>query len=183
MTRLVSYQITNLAQANMVTPFDPAMVNPASLTVRLSDIFGLLIERAGNPEMVRYSLHGHDEDNPYLLVPGQLVAARLLERFSLPPTIEAQMPFMIWENGLQVGTTVYPPGSGTGYWKVVIKNNSQLHPIPLWPGMCIGKVFFTELARSRGYSVNASLSTAGFLADDKKSHNPKHDPSRPCQRQ
>jgi dCTP deaminase len=159
MTRLVNYQITNLAQAGMVTPFDPAMVNPASLTVRLSDIFGLLIERAGNPEMVRYSLHGHDEDNPYLLVPGQLVAARLLERFSLPPTIEAQIPFMIWENGMQVGTTVYAHGEGAGgHWKVVIKNNSQLHSAPLWPGMRIGEVFFTELACYRGYSANASLS-------------------------
>lgn len=154
MTSLADYQITNLCLAGMVTPFDPAMVNPASLDVRLGDT--LLIERAGDPEMVPYPLNGHSEQNPYLLVPGQFVLAPTVERFELPPTIEAQfaMKSSRAREGLQHLLAGYCDPGWHGVLTMELKNIRQLHPIAVWPGMRIGQMKFTEVPRPRAdYSL------------------------------
>ena len=88
MSILSDWQITARCNGGMVTPFDPALVNPASLDVRLGDT--LLIESAGSPELVPYPLAGHTEENPYLLRPGQFVLAQTDETFHLPDDIAAQ---------------------------------------------------------------------------------------------
>ena len=82
---LPDWQITARCNGGMVSPFDPALVNPASLDVRLGDT--LLIESAVDDVMVPYPLAGHTEQNPYLLRPGQFVLAHTVETFNLPDDI------------------------------------------------------------------------------------------------
>jgi len=56
---LPDFQIRALCDSGMVSPFDPALVNPASLDVRLGGT--LLIESAQGPELVPYPLAGHTQ--------------------------------------------------------------------------------------------------------------------------
>ena len=71
MTVLADFQIRALCEAGMVTPFDPALINPASLDLRLGD--NILIESAEGPDMIPFSLAGYTEEH------GERLARAVLE--------------------------------------------------------------------------------------------------------
>jgi dCTP deaminase len=156
MTILPDWQITPCCNGGMVTPFDPALVNPASLDVRLGDT--LLIESAQGPELVPYPLgERNSQDNPYLLVPGQFVLAHTVEWFKLPDDIAAQ--FMLKSSrareGLEHLMAGYADPGFHGVMTLELCNSRQLHPVPLWAGMKIGQKIFQEMAASpqRSYAI------------------------------
>lgn len=140
---LPDYQIATFCQRGMVTPFDPELLNPASIDVRLGDT--LLIESAQSREMIPYPLHKHHELDPYLLQPGQFALAPTMEIFNLPDTIAAQ--FMLKSSrareGLEHLMAGYcDPGWSGSVLTMELHNSRQLHSIPLWPGMKIGQMVF-----------------------------------------
>ena len=144
---LADYQIIALCQSGMVAPFDPALVNPASLDVRLGDT--LLIESVSSPEAwCPYPLHHHSEAEPYLLVPGQFVLAETVETFHLPSTVASQ--FMLKSSrareGLEHLMAGYcDPGWSGSVLTLELHNSRQLHPVALWPGMKIGQMVFHRM--------------------------------------
>jgi dCTP deaminase len=144
---LPDHTIAQLCRDGMVTPYEPALVNPASLDVRLGST--LLIESAQGPELVAYPLDGHTQERPYWLAPGQFVLAQTVEVFSLPPTIAAQ--FMLKSSrareGLEHLMAGYcDPGWSGSVLTLELHNSRQLHPIALWPGMRIGQMVFHRMA-------------------------------------
>ncbi len=131
----------------MVTPFDPSLVNPASLDVRLGNC--LLIESVESPELVPYPLCRHSEENPYLMVPGQFALAPTVEAFDLPDHIAAQFVLKSSRareklNHLTAGFC--DPGWNGSVLTMELHNVSQLHPFPLWPGRRIGQIVFQLMA-------------------------------------
>lgn len=147
MTILADHQIHVLCAGGMVTPFDPEMVNPASLDVRLGGT--LLIESAQGPELVPYPLGDHDEVSPYWLQPGQFALAQTLETFRLPEVIAAQ--FMLKSSrareGLEHLMAGYcDPGWSGSVLTLELHNSRQLHALPLWPGMRIGQMVFHRMS-------------------------------------
>jgi dCTP deaminase len=153
---LADWQITARCEGGMVTPFDPELVNPASLDVRLGDT--LLIESVQGPEMVPYPLAGHTQDSPYLLVPGQFVLACTVEVFNLPDDIAAQ--FMLKSSRARSGLEHLMAGYCDPGWHgsvltLELHNSRQLHPVPIWPGMRIGQMVFTTMAATpqRSYAL------------------------------
>jgi dCTP deaminase len=144
---LPDFQIAELCRAGMVTPFNPDLLNPASLDVRLGDT--LLIESAQGREMIPYPFHKHHELDPYLLMPSQFTLAPTMEAFNLPDTIAAQ--FMLKSSrareGLEHLMAGYcDPGWSGSVLTMELHNSRQLHPIPLWPGMKIGQMVFHRMA-------------------------------------
>ena len=144
---LCDYEITTLCEAGMVTPFDPAMVNPASIDLRLGD--RVLIESAAGPEMVPLPLRDHSEREPFLLLPGQFVLAQTLETFNLPDHIAAQ--FVLKSSrareGLEHLLAGYcDPGWHGSVLTLELHNSRQLHSIPLWPGKRIGQMVFHRMS-------------------------------------
>jgi dCTP deaminase len=144
---LVDHQIDELCRAGMVTPYDPALLNPASLDVRLGDT--LLIESAESPALVPYPLQHHGEADPYWMRPGQFVLAQTVETFHLPDTIAAQ--FVLKSSrareGLEHLLAGYcDPGWSGSVLTLELHNSRQLHNIPLWPGMRIGQMVWQRLA-------------------------------------
>ena len=152
---LSDWQITARCNGGMVSPFDPALVNPASLDVRLGDT--LLIESAESPKLVPYPLAGHTEQNPYLLRPGQFVLACTVETFHLPDDIAAQ--FMLKSSrareGIEHLMAGYADPGFNGVMTLELHNSRQLHPVALWPGMKIGQMVFHQMAATpqRSYAV------------------------------
>ena len=166
---LADWQITARCNGGMVSPFDPALVNPASLDVRLGDT--LLIESAEGLELVPYPLAGHTEKNPYLLKPGQFVLACTVETFNLPDDIAAQ--FMLKSSrareGIEHLMAGYADPGFNGVMTLELVNSRQLHPVALWPGMKIGQMVFHQMAGipQRSYAVtgryNGSPTVQGSL--------------------
>lgn len=146
---LADWEITALAESGMVTPFDRALVNPASLDVRLGH--KLLIEGAGSPDLVTYPLHMHSEDDPYLLVPGQFVLAQTVETFHLPTNIAAQFVLKSSRarSGLEHLMAGYcDPGWSGSVLTLELHNSRQLHAVAIWPGMKIGQLVFHRMSET-----------------------------------
>jgi len=143
---LPDHAIAELCRCGMVSPFDPELVNPASLDVRLGGT--LLIESAQSPQLVKYPLGVHSEVNPYLLQPGQFVLAQTVETFHLPEHVAAQ--FMLKSSrareGLEHLMAGYcDPGWSGSVLTLELHNSRQLHPVALWPGMRIGQMVFHSM--------------------------------------
>jgi dCTP deaminase len=142
-------------RAGMVTPFDPSLVNPASLDIRLGS--WLLIESAESEELVPYPLEQHSEENPYLMVPGQFLLADSLETFYIPNLIcaEFKLKSSRAREGLDHADAGYcDPGWNGSRLTMEFKNNRQLWPLKLWPGKRVGQLKFTYMfdAPSRSYA-------------------------------
>ena len=153
---LSDWQITARCNGGMVSPFDPALVNPASLDVRLGDT--LLIESAVDDVMVRFPLGDYfTQEDPYLLRPGQFVLAHTIETFNLPDDIAAQ--FMLKSSrareGIEHLMAGYADPGFHGVMTLELVNSRQLHPVALWPGMKIGQMVFHQMAGipQRSYAV------------------------------
>ena len=143
---LPDHRIHALCEQGMVTPFDPTLVNPASLDVRLGNT--LLIESAESPVFKPYPLAGHDQEHPYWLHPGQFVLAQTMEVFHLPDTVAAQ--FMLKSSrareGLEHLMAGYcDPGWSGSVLTMELHCSRQLHPVALWPGMRIGQMVFHQM--------------------------------------
>ena len=144
---LSDWEIKSRCIGGMVEGFDEALINPASLDVRLGGT--LLIESAESPELVPYPLHRHDAENPYELKPGQFVLAETIEVFNLPNDIAAQ--FMLKSSRAREGLEHLMAGYCDPGWHgsrltMELHNSRQLHAIPLWPGMKIGQMVFHKMS-------------------------------------
>lgn len=144
---LADFQIRSRCEGGMITPFDPALLNPASLDVRLGPT--LLIESAQSPGLVPYPLHRHSQDKPYELLPGQFVLAQTMEVFNLPDDLAAQ--FMLKSSRAREGLEHLMAGYCDPGWHgsvltLELHNSRQLWPVGLWPGMKIGQIVFHLMA-------------------------------------
>ncbi len=143
---LADFQIRALCEAGMVTPFDPELINPASLDLRLGD--NILIESAQSPELVPMSIEGYTEEEPYLMVPGQFLLAETMETFNLPKSITGQ--FLLKSSRARGALQHLLAGHCDPGWHgskltLELKNVRQLHPIKLWPGLRIGQMKFSRM--------------------------------------
>jgi dCTP deaminase len=163
---LPDFEIHARCSAGMVSPFDPDLLNPASLDVRLGDT--LLIESAASPELVTLSIADCTETDPYLLVPGQFVLAHTLETFHIPGDVAAQ--FVLKSSRAREGLEhllagFCDPGWHGSVLTLELHNSRQLHRVPLWPGMKIGQMVFHQLsaAPQRDYSVTGHYNGHGSV--------------------
>ena len=135
------------ADHQLVTPYNPELVNPASIDVTLGG--KLLIESAQFRDLIEYPLHKHTQDDPYELKPGQFCLAQTVETFNLPDKIAAQ--FMLKSSrareGLEHLMAGYcDPGWNGSVLTLELHNSRQLWPQLLWPGMKIGQIVFHRMS-------------------------------------
>jgi dCTP deaminase len=157
------WQIAERCRAGMVAGWDPALVNPASLDVRLGDT--LLIESAQSPELVPYPLHRHSQDDPYELRPGQFCLADTIEVFNIPDDIagEFRLKSSRAREGLDQALAVWlDPGWHGSVLTMELRNNRQLWPQLLWPGMKIGQIVFHLMAER---PINSYAVTGRYNGD------------------
>jgi dCTP deaminase len=131
---------------DLVDPYDPDLINPASLDLRLGD--HLLIESCEHG-FVRYDLSAHSQADPYELKPGQFVLAPSVETINLPPYLvgEVRLKSSMARRGLEHLNAGYcDPGWNGSKLTMELKNMLQLRCVPLWPGMRIVQIKLTKLA-------------------------------------
>ncbi len=134
-------------------PYDPAMVQPSSVDVRLDRYFRLFdnhkypfIDPAEDqPELTR--LIEVEPDEPFILHPGEFALGSTFERVTLPDDVAARLEgkSSLGRLGLLTHSTAgfIDPGF-SGHVTLELSNVATL-PIKLWPGMKIGQVCYFRL--------------------------------------
>jgi dCTP deaminase len=135
-------------------PYDPDMVQPSSIDVRLDKYFRLFdnhkypfIDPAEDqPELTH--LVETESGNPFILHPGEFVLASTYEQITLPDDIAARLEgkSSLGRLGLLTHSTAgfVDPGF-SGHVTLELSNVATL-PIKLWPGMKIGQFCFFQLS-------------------------------------
>jgi dCTP deaminase len=137
----------------VLEPFDDAMVQPSSIDVRLDRYFRVFENHryphidpaAEQPELTR--LVEPDDDEPFILHPGEFALASTYEVVSLPDDIAGRLEgkSSLGRLGLLTHSTAgfIDPGF-SGHVTLELSNVATL-PIKLWPGMKIGQLCLIRL--------------------------------------
>lgn len=147
MATLVDHEIRDLCRkSGLVEPFDPDLVNPASLDVTLGS--SIKVEgRVCGPEDERVRWRDVDISNGFSLAPGQFILASAAELIRLPNWIECQFQLKSSRarEGLEHLLAGYIDPGYCGELTLELLNVNQRHWIELWPGMRIGQLRFNRL--------------------------------------
>jgi dCTP deaminase len=135
-------------------PFEPAMVQPSSVDVRLDRFFRVFenhryphIDPAQDqPDLTR--MVEPEADEPFILHPGEFVLGSTYEVVTLPDDVAARLEgkSSLGRLGLLTHSTAgfIDPGF-SGHVTLELSNVATL-PIKLWPGMKIGQLCFFRLS-------------------------------------
>ena len=165
MTILCDTEIQALiTERNMVENYDLALINPASLDLRLGGT--IMVESAEDLDMRPLSIAGNTADNPYWLKPGQFILAQTIEVFNMPEDIAGL--FFLKSSRAREGYENLHAGYADPGWHgsvltLELKNSRQLLPLPLWPGLKIGQLVLFKMSRVPG----VSYATVGNYNGDK----------------
>lgn len=136
-----------------LAPYEPAMLQPSSVDVRLDRFFRLFDNHkypvidpaAEQPDLTR--LVEVDGAEPFVLHPGEFVLGSTYEKVTLPDDVAARLEgkSSLGRLGLLTHSTAgfIDPGF-TGHVTLELSNVATL-PILLWPGMKIGQLCFFRL--------------------------------------
>ncbi|WP_404386713.1 dCTP deaminase [Knoellia locipacati] len=143
-------------EANRVVldPWDPAMIQPSSVDVRLDRYFRLFDNHKypyidpseDQPDLTR--LVEVEPDEAFVLHPGEFVLGSIYETVTLPDDIAARVEgkSSLGRLGLLTHATAgfVDPGF-SGHVTLELSNVATL-PIKLWPGMKVGQLCFFRLS-------------------------------------
>ena len=145
-------------------PYDPTLIQPSSIDVRLDRFFRLFdnhkypfIDPADEqPELTR--LVEAKADEPFILHPGEFVLGSTYEFVRLPDDVAARLEgkSSLGRLGLLTHSTAgfIDPGFG-GHVTLELSNVATL-PIKLWPGMKIGQLCFFKLSSPAEHPYGSS---------------------------
>ena len=142
---LVDYQIEELIRLyNMVEPFEPELLNPASLDIRIGN--SIVVEDAIRlRETKTIDISHFSETNPYWVGPGGWLLVGSLETFNLPPIVAAEFKLKSsraregWGHSLAGHCD---PGWHGAVLTMELKNYREFSALPLYPGLKIGQMIF-----------------------------------------
>ena len=153
---LCDTEIRALCAEGLVDPYDPELVNPASLDVRLGE--NILVEVEQDPVMLPLSLKSYTEDRPFLLPPKEFILAETVETFFLPSFLAGQ--FALKSSRARSGIEHLMAGYCDPGWQgskltLELQNARTIHPVALWPGMRIGQIVFHVMSArpAEDYSI------------------------------
>lgn len=141
-------EIHDLIQAGMVQHYDPELINPASLDLRLGNL--IMLESVQGHQMIPLDISGYSVEHPYELVPGQFVLAQTIETFYMPEDIAGL--FFLKSSRAREGYENLHAGYADPGWNgstltLELKNARQLQPLPIWPGLKIGQMVFFRMSQ------------------------------------
>ena len=140
----------------VLDPWDPAMIQPSSVDVRLDKYFRLFDNHkypyidpaAEQPDLTRLVEVSSEDGGGFVLHPGEFVLGSTLETISLPDDLAARVEgkSSLGRLGLLTHATAgfVDPGF-SGHVTLELSNVATL-PIMLYPGMKIGQLCFFRLS-------------------------------------
>ena len=147
-----------------IEPYDPALMQPSSLDVRVDRLFRVFrnsrypyidvkAEQEGLTELVEVA-----DTEPFILHPGEFVLGSTLERVTLPDDLVARLEgkSSLGRLGLLIHSTAgfIDPGFD-GHVTLELSNVANL-PITIYPGMKIGQLSFVQMSEPAETPYGAS---------------------------
>jgi len=140
-----------------IEPFDPGLMQPSSLDVRVDRYFRVFrnsrypfIDVKAQQEELTELVEVGDDDEPFILHPGEFVLGSTLERITLPDDLVARLEgkSSLGRLGLLIHSTAgfIDPG-WDGHVTLELSNVANL-PITIYPGMKIGQLSFVQLSEA-----------------------------------
>lgn len=150
---IVDHQLRYLCKmSGLVEPFDPEMVNPASIDVTL----GSTILREGRPGEERW-VEINIEGGVYSLEPGEFVLAHTVEMIRVPGNMEAvfNLKSSRGREGYEHLMAGYIDPGFMGRVTLELVNVNRYHRLTLEHGMRIGQLRFAKVDEipMRSYAV------------------------------
>ncbi|MBB1511558.1 dCTP deaminase [Tessaracoccus sp. MC1679] len=148
----------------LLDPWDPSMVQPSSVDVRLDKFFRVFENHrypsidpsVEQPDLTR--LIETPVDEPFVLHPGEFVLGSTYERVTLGPAVAARLEgkSSLGRLGLLTHSTAgfIDPGF-SGHVTLELSNMATL-PVKLWPGMKIGQLCFFQLSSPAEHPYGSS---------------------------
>jgi dCTP deaminase len=138
----------------VIDPYDPAMLQPSSIDVRLDRYFRVFdntkythIDPSIQQDELTSLVEQSSEDEPFVLHPGEFVLGSTYEMVSLPDDLAGRLEgkSSLGRLGLLTHSTAgfIDPGFN-GHITLELSNVANL-PITLWPGMKIGQLCLFQL--------------------------------------
>ncbi|CAN5319838.1 MAG: dCTP deaminase [Nocardioidaceae bacterium] len=151
-------------------PFDPTMVQPSSVDVRLDRFFRVFenhryphIDPAVEQAELTREVDAAD-DEPFILHPGEFVLGSTYETVTLPDDVAARVEgkSSLGRLGLLTHATAgfIDPGF-SGHVTLELSNVATL-PIKLYPGMKIGQLCFFRLSSPSEHPYGSSVSGSHY---------------------
>jgi dCTP deaminase len=134
-------------------PFDDSLVQPSSVDVRLDRYFRVFLNHTMPVIDVRKNLEEltrlveMEDDQPFVLHPGEFVLASTLERISLPDDLVGRVEgkSSLGRLGLLIHSTAGFIDAGfDGHITLELSNVANL-PITLYPEMKVGQISFMRM--------------------------------------
>ncbi len=152
------------ARRVVLDPYDPDMVQPSSVDVRLDKYFRLfdnhryaVIDPAAEQPDLTHLVEA-DADEPFVLHPGEFVLGSTYEQVSLPDDVAARLEgkSSLGRLGLLTHSTAgfVDPGF-SGHVTLELSNVATL-PILLWPGMKVGQLCFFRLESAAEHAYGSA---------------------------
>ncbi|HVA60792.1 MAG TPA: dCTP deaminase [Mycobacteriales bacterium] len=153
------------ARRVVLEPFDPALIQPSSIDVRLDRYFRVFenhryphIDPAiEQPDLTRLIVA--EGDDPFILHPGEFALASTHEVITLPDDIAGRLEgkSSLGRLGLLTHSTAgfVDPGF-SGHVTLELSNVATL-PIKLWPGMKIGQLCLFRLSSPAEHPYGSSI--------------------------
>ena len=146
-------------------PFDPGLIQPSSVDVRVDRSFRVFHNAryafidVKEPQEALTELVEIDEERPFILHPGEFVLGSTLERVTLPDDLVARLEgkSSLGRLGLLIHSTAgfIDPG-WDGHVTLELSNVANL-PIMLWPGMKIGQLCMFRLSSPAEHPYGSAL--------------------------
>ena len=137
----------------VIEPYDESMVQPSSIDVRLDRYFRVFLNHTMPVIDVKKDLEELtrlveiDDDQPFVLHPGEFVLGSTFERVALPDDLVARIEgkSSLGRLGLLIHSTAGFIDAGfDGHITLELSNVANL-PITLYPGMKIGQISFLRM--------------------------------------
>lgn len=150
---LVDFQIKEYCETlELVTPFDPALINPASIDVRVGNTAKMEIDNGWDsdrpnkvPEWANIDLTKYSKEKPFWLPPKAFILVATLETFNMPKFLgcEFKLKSSPARNGVDHASAAWcDPGWNGSVLTMEIINNFRYTSIPLYPRQRIGQMIF-----------------------------------------
>lgn len=140
---LVDHQIAQLCKGGMISPYNPELLNPASLDVTLGD---RILTEAKDGGWYQVCIKYYTKEDPFWLYPKDFVLLELAEILTLPNNICAQ--FLLKSsrarNGYNHSLAGWIDNSYHGVLTLEIENLRNNARLPLYPGLRIGQLIFSQ---------------------------------------
>jgi len=116
----------------------PYKIGAASADVRVGN--GLILENGH--KIISFSCM--NENNPWIIGPGQFVLVDMLEEVTLPNDLSAMFTLKSTRarEGYQHAVAGWVDPGWNGILTMEIKNNNEFASLPLYPGLPIGQLIF-----------------------------------------